>query len=264
MNSLYVYSGTGNTLHIADRISQSIGDCRVINMASVMGKKIKAEGERVGILYPVHAIGAPGVVHRFLSNFTVERSSWVFLVVDSAGMPLGAEAQCQRILAQKGIELRASFSVKMPGNYPPLRNPPSGKALERILSRGDRKLDGIIDKIKEKRESKPSTLFRWASERINVGAIAAACKEDRKFFQTDSCNSCGICQSVCPVGNISLDKAGNPRWLGRCTGCLACFHWCPTQAIQYNKTTSFERNRYHHPDVSLERYLKWCKPKMEE
>lgn len=259
-----MYSGTGNTIHIADRISQDLGECRIVNMTSITGKKIKAEGERVGILYPVHAFGAPVAVHRFLSNFTVDGSSWVFLIVNSAGMPLGSEAQCQHLLRQKGIELSASFSIRMPGNYPPLSNPPSGAKLEKILRHGDSRLDGIIEQIREKRGAKPSTIFRWASEKINARAIAAACNEDRKFFQTDDCNSCGICQAVCPVGNISLDKSGNPRWLGRCSGCLSCFHWCPTQAIQYNRTTSLERNRYHHPDVSLGRYLGWCKPEREE
>nr|WP_321502911.1 EFR1 family ferrodoxin [uncultured Dethiosulfovibrio sp.] len=264
MNSLYVYSGTGNTLHIADRIAQELNDCRIINMSTVMGKKVKAEGERVGIIYPVHAFGMPGVVSRFMSNFEVDRSSWVFLVVNSAGMPLGTEAQCQSILGKKGIELKASFALKMPGNYPPLKNPPSGEKLKKILTKGDSKLDKVVESIKNKRQSRPSTLFRWVSERINPRAIKEACKGDRVFYTTDSCNSCGVCQAVCPVENIVLDKSGHPRWLGKCTGCLSCFHWCPTEAIQYNRTSSLRRNRYHHPDVSLDRYLKWCKTKQED
>lgn len=259
MNTLYVYSGTGNTLHIADQIANGIGDCKIINMSSVMDEKVYAKGEKIGILYPVHAFGSPGVVRRFLSNFTVDRSSWVFLVINSAGMPLGAEAQCQSILERKGIELKASFSIRMPGNYPPLRNPPSGNKLKKILKKGKPRIDMIVDLINKKHASKPPTIFRWLSEKINPRAITSACKEDRRFFQTDSCDGCGVCQTVCPVGNIALDKKGHPSWLGRCTGCLSCFHWCPTQAIQYNKTSSLKRNRYHHPDITLGRYLKWCK-----
>ncbi len=264
MNSLYVYSGTGNTLHIAHRIAKEIGDCQVINMSTVMGKKVEAKGERVGILYPVHAFGVPAVVGRFLSNLTVDRSSWVFLVINSAGMPLGAEAQCQSLLRKRGIDLKASFSIKMPGNYPPLSNPPSGEKLNKILRKGDSKLDRVVQSIKGKCPSRPSTMFRWLSEKINPGAIKGANKGDRVFFQTDSCNSCGVCQRVCPVENIALDKTGHPRWLGKCTGCLSCFHWCPTKAIQYNRTSSLKRNRYHHPDISLERYLRWCNPGQED
>ena len=59
----------------------------------------------------------------------------------------------------------------------------------------------------------------------------------------------GICAHVCPVDNIEIidDK---PVGLHHCESCLACFAWCPHQAI-YGGILSAKAERYHHPDVKL-------------
>lgn len=264
MNLMYVYSGTGNTLHLAERLSERIGEHEIHNMVGLMDEDVHADGETVGIFYPVHAFGAPAVVHRFLSRLSVKPSSWVYLVLDSAGTPLGAAAQCRRILKKRGIRLDASFSVKMPGNYPPLYNPPSGEKLRRLAQKGDLSMDGVIEAVLTRKGSRsPNKLLGILSEFINSGALRAAPRGDSKFFSTDECTGCGICASVCPVDNVKIVD-GRPTWLGNCTGCLSCFHWCPSKAIQYNRGSSFHRNRYGHPSIPLERYLDWCSLGKEE
>lgn len=264
MNLMYVYSGTGNTLHLAERLSESIGEHEIHNMVELMDKDVNADGDTVGIFYPVHAFGAPVVVHRFLSRLSVSPSSWVYLVLDSAGTPLGAEAQCRDILEKKGIKLDASFSVKMPGNYPPLSNPPAGDKLRRLEKRGDIAMDRVIDAVLARKGS-PSTgkFLGLISDLINTMAIKSARKGDRRLFSTEDCAGCGICGVVCPVGNIEIVD-GRPKWLGNCTGCLSCFHWCPSKSIQYNEGSSFRRNRYRHPSISMKRYLDWCSGKKTE
>ena len=37
-----------------------------------------------------------------------------------------------------------------------------------------------------------------------------------------------------------------------CATCLACFHWCPREAVYMSKQEGIERrSKYHHPDVEL-------------
>jgi NAD-dependent dihydropyrimidine dehydrogenase PreA subunit len=65
-----------------------------------------------------------------------------------------------------------------------------------------------------------------------------------KFYATDACTGCGLCERICPVGTIKVN--GKPSWGKACTQCLACINRCPVCAIQYGKGTE-SKGRYMHP-----------------
>lgn len=259
MHQIYVFSSTGNTLHAAETVAAGLGEpVELVNMARVRGEKICAEGERVGVCYPVHAFGAPAVVHEFLENFSVGPASWVYLLLTSGGGPMGAATQGGKLLARRGVVMRSAFHVKMPGNYPPMRNSPSGDKLRRIVTRADGALADVIEALRVRRERTPRwPVLGWLSQKANSSALASVGQEDRTFYVSPSCVHCGVCVKVCPVDNVELGEDGTPRWGGHCTRCMACFHWCPARAVQFNTTTSPGRQRYHHPAVSPERFLAW-------
>jgi len=67
---------------------------------------------------------------------------------------------------------------------------------------------------------------------------------DKKFTVDNKvCIQCGKCAKVCPVDNI---KGTPPLWLhnGKCTSCLACYHYCPVHAINYGSITR-RREQYY-------------------
>jgi flavodoxin/Pyruvate/2-oxoacid:ferredoxin oxidoreductase delta subunit len=53
------------------------------------------------------------------------------------------------------------------------------------------------------------------------------------FFMVSKkkCNSCEICIKKCPMGNITLDKKGFPKWGRNCIACWYCEMSCPSEAI---------------------------------
>lgn len=259
MNRIYVYSSTGNSLALAEGMARRLGDCELVNMARCLERDEEASGETVGLVFPVHAFGPPAVVRRFFDRLSVDGGSWVYLLLDSAGMPLGAPALAAKILAGRSVAVRAGFHVAMAGNYPPLYNPPSGEKRQALAERGEGALDAIAESVIGRRGvAVPGRHLRFLSEFLNAKAFEKTAEGDRRFFVDDGCDGCGLCAELCPAGDIVIE-AGRPRWRHRCTGCFTCFHWCPHEAIQYNRSSSAGRNRYRHPSISPERYRRWCR-----
>ena len=62
---------------------------------------------------------------------------------------------------------------------------------------------------------------------------------DKKFYITDKCNSCGICEKVCAFNNIKVE--GKPEFQHKCEQCMACINLCPQNAIHLKKEKSSER-----------------------
>ena len=74
-------------------------------------------------------------------------------------------------------------------------------------------------------------------------------RSDKAFSVNGNCIHCGLCEKICPVGNIKLDEVERlPKWQGHCAMCTACLHRCPVAAIQYGKVTQ-GKGRYVHPEM---------------
>jgi formate hydrogenlyase subunit 6/NADH:ubiquinone oxidoreductase subunit I len=78
---------------------------------------------------------------------------------------------------------------------------------------------------------------------------------DKRYRTNGRCTGCGICAQVCPVSNIEL-RDGKPVWLGRCETCLACYGWCPQQAIEGGVASAgyyYTNPRIHMKDIAAQR-----------
>lgn len=76
---------------------------------------------------------------------------------------------------------------------------------------------------------------------------------DIGYHTTTACDGCRICAKVCPVGNIKMEDQ-KPVWLHHCENCLACYNWCPNQAIQ-GGIASVDYY-YRHPEIMLSEIIK--------
>ncbi|NLF32791.1 MAG: 4Fe-4S binding protein [Planctomycetes bacterium] len=248
---VYWFSGTGNSLHLARRIAEGLGDTELVSIAHAMrAADPPRTAERVGLVFPVYAWGPPGIVHRFIERLVVEGKPYVFAAFTCGGSAGSTAAITRKLLRRRGLDLAAAWSVRMVENYPPLGGAPAPDAQQRHLAAADRRIGEIVGSLKAfpagvTRDGNP--LFGLLGPLIHPLFLRDLPRMDRKFTADDTCIQCGLCAQICPVGNIDLVD-GRPRWLGRCEQCYACFHFCPTRAIQRGRTA--RQHRYHHPDVS--------------
>lgn len=252
---IYYFTGTGNSLYAAKKIAASIGDCELVPIASLVKDQdtITPAAERIGIVCPVYFAGLPLMVASFAERLRPDAASYVFAVVTYGGSGAApALGQLDGILqehASRGLD--SGFSVRMPGNYILMYEPPKGTKRAEMLARADTEIALITGAVREcQRQKLPRSLVEQLVHTLGYGWFTKkAHDKDRAFAVLDTCTACGTCVAVCPAGNITLVDE-KPVFSHHCEVCCACIHACPVQAIQAGSRTG-GRERYRNPNVTL-------------
>ena len=120
-----------------------------------------------------------------------------------------------------------------------------------IVAQAEPEIDRAIAAIAKSQAFGPTPkhlLNRFLSGPVNPFFYSIIVK-DTPFTVSDACNGCGQCVKRCPLNNIALQD-GKPVWGGRCTHCMACICYCPTEAIEYGKQSA-GKPRYHFEALRL-------------
>ncbi|MCD4775696.1 MAG: EFR1 family ferrodoxin [Candidatus Aegiribacteria sp.] len=245
---LYWFSGTGNSLYAARKVAAGLDDCELLPMAELSEReRVSPDHEIVGLVFPMYFEGLPNLVRSFADKLEINSDQYVFAVATFGGGPSWVAGELKQILKH---QLDAVFMVPMPGNYLPLYDIASGKKVKKLLSAAESTLKKITEEIRDRNRSSGSDslpgklLYRLFHKKWSRTAPG----KDAKFMVTSDCISCGLCASVCPVGNVMIVD-GSPQWRHRCEECLACVHWCPERAILISRKTAGQK-RYHHPEIT--------------
>ena len=254
---IFYFSGTGNTLWAARRISEAIGE-QLIPMTSAgpeaQGFEL-SDDERIGFCFPVHGWRPPALVRDFVRRISVphpgNRYCWMLC---TAGDDIGETVSIfQKDLSPTGLHVSSAFSLAMPETYVglPFMDVDSLDKEHQKKAQARIDLERHIQIITARGEgATPQHTSHWP--RINSRLLGAAFVKwlvtDKPFrVDPERCLRCGKCAEVCPVGNISGGKRQLPEWLhqGRCLTCFACYHYCPVKAIDYGRRTK-NKGQYHY------------------
>lgn len=252
---IYYFTGTGNSLAVAQGLCSHIGDCELAALASLAKSPgpIVPDADRVGIVSPLYFFGLPEIVAEFASRLDLSRTAYVFSVLTMGGSGGSAALrQLEGILeaapGKRGLD--AGFSIRMPGNYILMYDALSQERIERTVRAADLRVEEIAKSVKGNVRVMPAwspiaaLIHHLMYPRFRKGVHEA----DRRFSVDDRCTSCNTCVEVCPVENIRLED-GRPAWLHHCEQCMACIQLCPAHAIQAKKTEG--RQRYRHPGIGV-------------
>jgi ferredoxin/flavodoxin len=251
---IYYFSGTGNSYMAAEKLGTKLKEeCRIIPVAGAMNSgEVLCCSDVAGFVFPLYYFGLPEMVERFLMGLVFRGDPYIFAVITRGKTRGRAVHDVKKILGRKGRSLNSAFYLTMPGNYIPLYGGMKEGKIAKNIRQAEKDLEGYANIIsaREDHEEKEGFLTRSFARIMHKKWKEDFYKKDSLFTVDDSCTSCGICSSVCPVNNIEI-VSGKPVWKHGCQQCMACIQFCPQQAIQIEGKTR-NRRRYHYPGISYE------------
>ncbi|TLG76768.1 EFR1 family ferrodoxin [Culicoidibacter larvae] len=250
---LFYFSGTGNTLYIAEQIQKAFSDASLLPMHKLADIPHEAiNGKTLILLYPVYYIRPPVYVKKMLHQAnTLLANATIILIATYSGNSGYAFKDIETILPQKPSQ---TFSIKMPGNYYREYSAYPKKYQDRLLKKADKKLETIIIAIKNRHvtRDKPINIISKLYNKKTTIIQNNFQMMDAQFKVSDACTKCTTCQNICPVQNISIEE--QVQWHHHCEQCMACLQWCPENAITI-ENISPKRKRYTNPHISANRMI---------
>ncbi|MBN2602661.1 MAG: EFR1 family ferrodoxin [Candidatus Thermoplasmatota archaeon] len=263
---IYYFSGTGNSLHVAQELQNRLPNSTILPMVSLIeNDAVKTKGETVGFVFPTYFTTVPAPVRLFLKRVDMKSAKYTFSIVTRMGSFCVANGIIKRLLKKKGKRLDAQFILNMGNNSPTGLKPGKGdenwiqEISKEKISQLESKVQSHLDKIQ-----KIIVNQKKYPEKINLNPLTSLAERIMYFltrniktqinFVTDStCTGCGICEKVCLSRKILMDNK-KPHWQEnvRCYYCYACFNFCPTQSILVDKKYTKKDGRYIHPDITAD------------
>ncbi|MFX0057157.1 MAG: EFR1 family ferrodoxin [Candidatus Hodarchaeota archaeon] len=252
--TIFYFTGTGNSLKVAKDLSELLDDCVLIPMVKEWRKDVVVvDTEKVGFIFPMHYWGLPRIVYDFINKLNLDGIKYIFAVITRASdVDAVALPQIEELLNKSEKRLNAGYFVYMPANFIIGEEVNSKEEQESFFKEAAKQIISISKDIMASKttiEIDPTKKKR-TFEKTNNAFRQGVFESDKFFYADETCNSCGICEKVCPVSNVKIVE-GKPQWQHQCVQCLACIHYCPEVSIQYGDKT-IERGRYHHPAITIE------------
>ena len=247
------YSGCGNSRWVAETLAESLRE--PLRFIPDTGTELKlGEGEALGFVFPVYAWAPPRLVTDFIHRLMVKgQPSYVWFACTCGDEGAFTRRVFSRTLSVAGLSLDACFCLQMPETYIAFPgfslDTPDNERRKIAAARADLpRISALVAKRTAAHYEMIFGKFPWTKTYLLRPLFYRFIITDRRFRSTEACIGCGRCEKVCPLHNVLLvDK--RPQWQGHCTQCMACYHHCPTNAIQFGKVTQGKGQYYFGKDT---------------
>lgn len=120
-NIIFIFSGTGNSLWAAKKMSEELGNCEIVSMGCHKEYTLIDEYDVIGFVYPTYYRGIPAKVEDFVLQFDFQnnKNAYFFAVATcgSVDTACNATVQMHKLLKRKGIALSFAEKLDMFSNY---------------------------------------------------------------------------------------------------------------------------------------------------
>lgn len=271
---IYYYSGTGNSLHVAQELGKRILGAKLIPILSLVDHEpVIVNAETVGFVFPHYASTLPRVVHAFIERLDLGSTSYLFAIATRGGTKTMAFAEIDQILKSRGRRLDAFFAITMPSGSDPLVeayvNRITGERIQRLESQMLARLDAIqhvivnqdVSREEDQGDTPPPPFLVPLLPLIEAATpllirLGKMVETSFEFYEDETCIGCGVCETVCLAEKVRMVD-GRPVWREEvpCHGCFACLNFCPQESIQvrsrwFLRSYTAQNGRYHHPQIT--------------
>ncbi|TLX74135.1 hypothetical protein E9993_13635 [Labilibacter sediminis] len=127
--ALYFFSGTGNSLSVAQSIKKNIERCEILPIIGCLKQKpIMVTAQRVGIIFPMHIMNVPRIVRQFIAELRFLNPEYVFVIVTGANPKFGnALSEVEKCLRHAKVKLNAGYFIQMMASHFPYLKTPKAK-----------------------------------------------------------------------------------------------------------------------------------------
>ena len=249
-NTIYWFSGTGNSLYVAKKLAEAIKDSELVPISGgIPAEAVGGENSKIGFVFPSYYGELPRIVRGFAEKLDILPGTDIFTIVTMGAFGQGSVKAMDELLVKRGLSLRYGVGVRINGNYilnydPAIFGAKSDSRINSKLNKADRRIQRIAEDISSgKRQIKTNPITAKTLYK-DIASLDSGFKTDER------CTGCGLCEKVCPVGNIKLAD-GKPVWQHHCEHCVACISWCTMSAINYRDATE-KRMRYRNPRIKVD------------
>ena len=163
MAVIFYFSGTGNSLNVANKLGKELG-ARVEGISAYLSSPYAIEDEVIGFVTPVYCFALPPLVKKFLQQAQFKMSKYLFGVATMGAMAGQTLNQGEHILSQRGIKLHAGFKLALPDSS--IVFPSPAKLKEEMLNTEASKVLEIAAAVRKREENNQRSSFLFVGEEI--------------------------------------------------------------------------------------------------
>ncbi len=242
---IFYFTATGNSLYVSKKIGGEL-----YSIPQMMkDEKYEFEDEAIGFVFPCHGFGVARLTRDFIKKSSF-RAEYFFAIMTYGSNPASGLKQIEQAGSKAGIRFNYTNEILMVDNYLPnfmIEDEVKLESSKRIKEN----LDQIIQDIanRENKFTRKDTVSDVMSEQGRQYADKLSYNYSHEQFDIwDNCNRCKICEKVCPVDNVRVDK--KPVFSNQCEMCFACIHLCPQNAIHMESEQSGKRFLNQHIELN--------------
>lgn len=231
------FSGTGNSKYCVEKFLEKYqGEFKVVSIEEAGALEQIIQSKEIVISYPVYFSNIPKILYDYITaNHEIWYNKRIFVIATMGLFSGDGAGMLARLLKKYNAIIIGGLHIKMPDSI----------SDEKALKRNDEKNKELIQKADEKIQKAADNMKNGRTQREGLGFwyhIAGLFGQRLYFYnktkkytdklkiEQSKCIGCGLCEKLCPMGNIKL-KASVAVPRDMCTMCYRCVNRCPKQAI---------------------------------